>query len=183
MTDRVLESTDWDEREEQADDAGLADDGAAPPGKQRRGTGQPFASGVSGNPAGRPRKRMATGAPGDRLPGSDQPTRALILEEAYRLVTVRDGDVETMMTASRAMLRSLTEAALKGDTNAKRRWTAMVREAELEQKRDQIALYNLMERPMYPREGGASYEDEILVDRSTGTSMVRGGVSEGSDGV
>ena len=168
MTDRVLESTGWDERDEQADDAELADDGAAPPGRQRRGTGQPFARGVSGNPAGRPRKRMATGAPGDRLPGSDQPTRALILEEAYRLVTVRDGDVETMMTASRAMLRSLTEAALKGDTNAKRRWTAMVREAELEQKRDQIALYNLMERPMYPREGGASYEDEILVDRSTG---------------
>ena len=80
----------------------------------------------------------------NRLLGSDEPTRALILEEAYRLVAVREGDVETMMTANRAMLRGLTEQALNGSPAAKRRWTAMVREAELEQKRFQIALYTLM---------------------------------------
>jgi len=177
MTERVLESTDRDEREERTDDAGPPDDAAASRAKPRRGTGQPFARGVSGNPAGRPRKRMATGAPGDRLLGSDQPTRSMILEEAYRLVTVRDGDDETQMPANRAMFRSMTEAALKGGTIAKRRWTAMVREAELEQKRDQIALYNLMERPEYPdEEDEVSYEDEILIDRFTGTAMVRGGV-------
>ena len=183
MTERALESTDRDEGDEQDDDDGWSDDGSAPAEKQRRGkprgTGQPFAKGVSGNPAGRPRKRMATGAPGDRLLGSDEPTRALILEEAYRLVTVREGDVETVMTANRAMIRGLTEQALNGSPAAKRRWTAMVREAELEQKRFQIALYNLMERLPYPHQGEVSYEDEILVDRTSGTSMVRSGVAEG----
>lgn len=57
----------------------------------------------------------------------------------------------------------------------------MVREAELEQKRDQIALYNLMERGVYPYDDEVTYEDEILVDRTTGTAMVRGGVVEGED--
>lgn len=52
-------------------------------------------------------------------------------------MAVREGDVETMMTANRAMLRAPTEQALKGSRAAKRRWTAMVREAELEQKRFQ----------------------------------------------
>jgi len=182
MTARYVESSDQGERDEPADDAGWPDEGAAPPGKPRRGTGQPFAKGVSGNPAGRPRKRMATGAPGDRLLGSDEPTRAMILEEAYRLVTVRDGDGEIAMPANRAMFRSMTEAALKGGTIAKRRWTAMVREAELEQKRDQIALYNLMERSEFAdEEEEPSYEDEILIDRFTGTTIVRGGVVEGEE--
>jgi len=178
MTERHLESADRDERGDQADDGGPPDNATAPTGKPRRGMGQPFAKGVSGNPAGRPRKRGASGAPGDRLLGSDQPTRAMILEEAYRLVTVRDGDSETEMSANRAMFRSMTEAALKGGTIAKRRWTAMVREAELEQTRDQIAIYNRMERSLFPHLDEVSYEDEILVDRSTGTAMVRGGVSE-----
>ena len=181
MTERHLESADRDERGEQADDARLPGDAATPAERPRRGMGQPFAKGVSGNPAGRPRKRMGTGAPGDRLLGSDQPTRAMILEEAYRLVTVRDGDSETEMSANRAMFRSMTEAALKGGTIAKRRWTAMVREAELEQTRDQIAIYNRMERSLFPHLDEVSYEDEILVDRSTGTAMVRGGVVEGEE--
>jgi hypothetical protein len=54
-----------------------------------------FKPGQSGNPAGRPR-RGATGAPGDRLPGAHEPTKAMILEEAYRLVTMRIGEEEQM---------------------------------------------------------------------------------------
>ena len=117
----------------------------------------------------------------NRLLGSDEPTRALILEEAYRLVAVREGDVETMMTANRAMLRGLTEQALNGSPAAKRRWTAMVREAELEQKRFQIALYTLMERSPYPHQNEPSYEDEVVVARTWDMSMVRGGVAEGEE--
>jgi hypothetical protein len=191
MTEGALESTDRDEGDEGQYDADeWPADGWAPaekpsrakPRGKPRGTGQPFARGVSGNPAGRPRKRMGSGAPGDRLLGSDEPTRALILEEAYRMVAVREGDSETMMTANRAMIRSMTEQALKGGPVAKRRWTAMVREAELEQKRFQIALYTLMERSPYPHQDEASYEDEIVVGRTSETSMVRGGVAEGERG-
>lgn len=184
MTERDLESTDRDEDDEEKgyDADEWPDDGWAPPEKPRRkprGTGQPFAKGVSGNPAGRPRKRMGTGAPGDRLVGSDEPTRALILEEAYRMVLAADG--ESVMAANRAIIRGMTEQALKGGPTAKRRWMAMVQAAELEQKRLQIAIYNLMERPPYPHENEPSYEDEIVVDRSSGTSRVRGGVAGGGE--
>ena len=185
MTEHDLESTDRDEDDEEKGynpDEWPAD-GWAPVEKPRRtkprGTGQPFAKGVSGNPAGRPRKRRATGAPGDRLLGSDEPTRALILEEAYRMVKVLAEDGEAIMTANRAMIRGMTEQALKGGPTAKRRWMAMVQAAELEQKRLQIAVYNLMERSPYPYQDEASYEDEIVAGRTAETSMVRSGVAEG----
>lgn len=137
----------------------------------RRGPGRPFAKGASGNPAGRPRR--ATGAPGDRLPGSDQPTRAAILAEAYRRVTVTDGEDLVDLPANVAVLRALTEAALKGNQTAQRRWTAIVQEAENAQMRDQLALYNLMERAPYGREGEASYDDDILVDSRSGRVVIR----------
>ncbi|MEO6217581.1 MAG: DUF5681 domain-containing protein [Sphingomonas sp.] len=185
MTERALESTDGHEDDEKGYDPDeWPADGWAPaenPRRKPRGTGQPFARGVSGNPAGRPRKRMRTGAPGDRLLGSDEPTRALILEEAYRVVKVLAEDGEAIMTANRAMIRGMTEQALKGSPTAKRRWTAMVREAELEQKRLQISVYTMMERERYLRGDEASYEDEIVAGRTAETSMVRGGVAEGEE--
>jgi hypothetical protein len=138
-----------------------------------RPVGRPFIKGKSGNPAGRPPGRRATGAPGDRLPGSDQPTRAMILAEAYRLVTVMDGDEAIELPANQAVLRSLTEAALKGNQAALRRWTQIVQEAEHAQMRDQLAVYNLMERRPYGREGDASYTDEILCDSRSGHVVIR----------
>ena len=183
MTERALESTDRDEddKQDERDEKEWSAGGWAPaehPHRKPRGTGQPFARGVSGNPAGRPRKRMRTGAPGDRLLGSDEPTRALILEEAYRMVRVFAEDGEAIMTANRAMIRGMTEQALKGSPAAKRRWTAMVRAAELEQKQLQISVYTMMERSRYLHQE-LSYEDEIVVGRTPETSMVRGGVAEG----
>jgi len=48
-----------------------------------------------------------------------------------------------------------------------------------EQKRFQIALYDLVGRSPYPHQDEASYEDEIVAGRTSETSMVRGGVAEG----
>jgi hypothetical protein len=141
--------------------------------QQNRGAGRPFGKGFSGNPAGRPPGRRATGAPGDRLPGSDRPTRAMILAEAYRLVTVTEGDSTIELPANQAVLRSLTKAALDGNQAALRRWTAIVEEAEDAQMRDQLAIYNLMERAPYGREREASYSDEILVDSRSGRAIIR----------
>src|SRR4051812_23514887 len=114
MTGEELESTDGEE-------------GAAA-GERRRGPGRRFAAGRSGNPAGRPR-RNATGAPGDRLPGSDRPTRAMILEEAYGLITVGEGDDSIRIPANRAVFRALMKTALKGSQIAQRRWTEIVQQA------------------------------------------------------
>lgn len=159
--------------------ADRTDDGDAPQVSRLRGR---FRKGSSGNPAGRPPGRRATGAPGDRLPGSDQPTRAMILEEAYRRVTMNDGDAVIELPAHRAIFRSLTEAAMKGNQAALRRWTDLVRQAENDQMRDQLALYNLMERAPYGREPKASYEDDILVDSRSGRVVIRGGPGDDSDG-
>jgi hypothetical protein len=146
---------------------------ARPAGKTKRLVGRPFVPGQSGNPAGRPAKRTATGAPGDRLPGADQPSRAMILEEAYRLVTVRDGDDEIELPANRAVFRALTAIALKGSGIAMRRWTQIVERAELEQKADQLVLHNVMERPYFGWDKTASYQDEVVFDGRMKKGVVR----------
>ena len=146
----------------------------APPAAHR------FRKGQSGNPAGRPRR--ATGAPGDRLPGADEPTRAMILEEAYRPVTVCEGEEEIVVSTHRAVFRAMAEAAMKGNQTAQHRWTQLVQAAEARQKRDQIALYNVLEREHRDREWSdtegrmtvcVSYADDVIVDSRSGTVVVR----------
>ncbi|WCM26047.1 DUF5681 domain-containing protein [Sphingomonas sp. QA11] len=140
-----------------------------------------FAKGVSGNPKGRPAWRGGTGAQGDRLLGSDQPTRTMILEEAYRAIIVKDGEAEIELSAHRAVFRALMQRALKGNRVALRRWIEMVQEAKAEQKRDQIALYNVMERDLRKvkeRPGwgpvlDTRWSDEIFIDPKSGRVVVR----------
>ena len=146
----------------------------------KRGSGRPFTKGQSGNPAGRPLRR-ATGAPGDRLPGSDQPTRGVILNEAYSLVTVGEGDEAVEMPANVAVFKALTMAALKGSQIAQRRWTRMVREAELEQKVDQAAIFHAMEQPSQYGRGEPSYDHDIIFDRFSREVIVRA-VGEDEEG-
>lgn len=129
-------------------DMTLDSDDGAPLTEWKVGPGKPpleyrFRKGQSGNPAGRPRRR---GAPGDRLRGADEPTREVILAEAYRTVTVRDGDSEIEMPMNRAVFRAIGLSALKGVQGAQRRWAEMVQAAEAAQKRAQVAIYNVVER-------------------------------------
>ncbi len=106
----------------------------------------------------------------------------MILEEAYRRVTMNDGDAVIELPAHRAIFRSLTEAAMKGNQAALRCWTDLVRQAENDQMRDQLALDNLMERAPYGREGKASYDDDILVDLRSGRVVIRIAPDEEGEG-
>ncbi len=102
----------------------------------------------------------------------------MILAEAYRTVTIGEGAGAIELPANQAVLRALTEAALNGNQAALRRWTQIVQEAEHAQMRDQLALYNLLERPFNGRDDEASYDDDILVDSRWGRVVARGGPGE-----
>ncbi|MES2055394.1 MAG: DUF5681 domain-containing protein [Pseudomonadota bacterium] len=165
----------------------------------KRVVGTPFAKGKSGNPAGRPRLRGATGRKGDRLPGSDLPTRVMILEEAYRRVSACDGSIvgreEAEMPANRAVFRAMTMAAVQGNRLAQRQWTSIVQRAEEEQKQEQVALFRALEQDgvetRYSLRLGdyvpvGDFDDEILADLDKGISIVRalrnGNGDDGSTG-
>ncbi len=66
-----------------------------------------FRKGKSGNPGGRRGPPTAT-----------ERAKALLLEEAYRTVTVEDGDRVLELPAIQAVLRSQMERALGGDFHA-----------------------------------------------------------------
>lgn len=90
-----------------------------------------FKKGQSGNPSGR--KKVKPGRELWRPLGSDEPTRKMILREAYRKVRVRDGDREVKMPTNQAVFRAMATAAIDGNRIAQHLWTQMVRRAEHEE--------------------------------------------------
>lgn len=145
-----------------------------------RGPDGRFRKGASGNPAGRRAWRARSGRPGDRLIGADEPTRQLILAEAYRTVRLNAdgsiaGDGEEEMPVNQAIIRAMARAALSGNRLAQHRWTQIVREAEREQRAAQAVIFNALERNHYRRDPKASYDDDIVFDTTAGTVLVRGG--------
>lgn len=157
--------------------------GAIEPGSggaaRREASGRPWRKGQSGNPAGRPPRPKATGAPGDRLIGADEPTRDMILAEAYRTISFTEGGAAHEMQVNQAVFRVLTRAALDGNRLALQRWTRIVREAEREQRAAQRLIYNAMERDDCRRNPKASYDDDIVFDTTNGDTLVRGSGDEG----
>jgi hypothetical protein len=133
--------------------------------------------GQSGNPKGpTPRLRQARGGPGDRLPGADEPMRAMILAEAYRTVTFSEGEVEFEMPAGQAVLRAMMVNAMNGNRIAQWRFTQIVQEAERQQKVAQQALFNVFERGEYGKPKVApAREHDLIYDERTREMVVRGG--------
>jgi hypothetical protein len=85
-----------------------------PPSKTR------FRKGVSGNPGGRPRGMTPARA------------KRLALQEAYKLVTVREGDKEYALPAIQAVMRQQVRLAAKGNGPAQRAVIAMIQAIEQE---------------------------------------------------
>jgi hypothetical protein len=76
-----------------------------------------FRKGISGNPSG-----------GSRV----QRARTLALKEAYRMVTVREGDKVTSLPAIQAVMRSQFALAVKGNGPAQRAMIAAIHAMEQE---------------------------------------------------
>jgi hypothetical protein len=79
-----------------------------------------FRKGQSGNPTGKRRR------------GETERAQALIWEEAYRLLTVREGDKVTRMPALQAVIRSQIAAAAKGNVCAQRAVIKGIHDMEVE---------------------------------------------------
>jgi hypothetical protein len=79
-----------------------------------------FRKGQSGNPTGK------------RNHGEAERVQALIRKEAYRPLTVREGDKVTRMPALQAVLRSQIACAAKGNVSAQRAVFKTVQDSEAE---------------------------------------------------
>jgi len=79
-----------------------------------------FRKGQSGNPGGRPRRTVTARA------------KALALREAYRTVTVKEGDRTLALPAIQAILRSQIVLAAKGNVLAQRAVLAAIQTIEQE---------------------------------------------------
>ena len=89
-----------------------------------------FTPGQSGNPRGRPKGTTSRTPPQppDRL-------TQIVLDEASRLIPVRDGDRTVTLSMKRAIIRRLAIDAVKGDPRAQRLFTEMLALSEDEAQR------------------------------------------------
>ena len=110
-------------------------------GDFRVGYGKPpaehqFKKGQSGNSKGRP--RGARNKPQVKFDGALQPTDNLILEEAYRSVTIREGERTIELPAIQAAVRALAISAMKGSRLSQRALAELVRTVESRKSEERL---------------------------------------------
>ena len=89
-----------------------------------------FTPGQSGNPRGRPKGITSRTPPQP----PDQLTQ-IVLEEASRLIPVRDGDRTVTLSMKQAIIRRLAVNAVRGEPRAQRLFTEMLALSEDEAQR------------------------------------------------
>ena len=153
---------------------------ASPPVEHR------FKKGQSGNPAGRPRGSKAKNSlqfdPGQR------PTNELILAEAYRPVTIREGDEIFEIPAIQAVMRAMGVSAMKGNRLAQKTLAEMVQrveQAEVESRLESLETFlnykmkwteeiERCQREGRPTPMPVPHPDDVILDFRKGTVDIRG---------
>lgn len=108
-----------------------------PPAKHR------FCKGQSGNPRGRPKGAKNKVQTRSGLSFGDQPANQMLLEEAYRIVTVREGDQLIQLPAIKAVFRAMGVSAMKGNRLAQATMAELVREIEEEDRKLMVEYFDI----------------------------------------
>src|ERR1700724_2773750 len=157
-----------------------------------------FRKGASGNPKGRPRKKRAfvsTKVDGQPGIGFEDRIKSLAIEEAYRLITIREGDRTERIPVIQAILRKVAVAAANGNIRAQQNYLNLLTGAEADRRVATMELLKtavdykehwhhvLAERAHKGTTGPepVPHPDDAIIDYDTGNIRIDGHQKEARD--
>jgi hypothetical protein len=158
-----------------------------PPEKSR------FVKGTSGNPKGRPpreRVLVPTKFGGQSAIGFESRLKAIAIEEAYRLITVREGERTERVPVIQAILRKVAVNGANGNTRAQQIYLDLLIGAEadraaaaaellkavVEYKENWAVRFAEYDRRDVDRPEPVPHPDDIVIDYKTGKILFKGPV-------
>lgn len=150
--------------------------------------GSRFKPGQSGNPKGRPR-----GAKNKRPALNEERLKGIILDEAYRDITVRDGNRNVTVPMAQAVVRALAVNAAKGNHRAQQMFAELLATTEAQNKaqsddwlKTAIDYKFGWEEELHRREVQGithlppprPHPDQVKIDMNAGTARIQGPVTK-----